>query len=173
MKQHPFARSVALALCAASALTSLMSCSPSAPEVRPTPIDSGESADVVQADSSSTDAERAPVPDATTRDAPDDRRPDFRLVLVDPPIAVVRGESAPLRVRIDREGGFDAPILIDLWGLPDTLFAQARESRVGDDVLEITVEASEDAALVEGTPFAVQASARGIRRTERTTISVR
>jgi hypothetical protein len=158
---------------AVSLLSLCASCSPTLPAVRPTPSDSGRSLDAIEIDSACADAERPSVEDAARTDAHDDRAPDFRLVLLDPPISVARGETAPLHVRIDRVGGFEAPVLIDLWGLPDTLWAQARESRAGDGVVEITVEASEDAEVVEATPFAVQASALGIRRVERTTISVR
>lgn len=151
----------------------LTSCGPGRPELRPissdSSTDSGPSEDVGECvaptDAASLDAARI--------DAHDDRAPDFRLVLVDPPPSILRGETSPLRVHIERVGGFDAPVLIDLWGLPDTVWAQARESRVGDDVVELTLEASEDGEPVEERPFAVQASALGIRRVERTTISVR
>ncbi len=159
-------------------LTSI-GCSPAAPEVRPTPIDPGDaeavdtgpapdaaSSDDASSDDASSDAPASP-------DAHDDRAPDFRLVLLDRPLEVARGETAPLRVRIERVGGLDAPVLIDLWGLPDTLWAQARESRVGDDVIELTVEASEDAEPVADTPFAIEASTLGIRHVERTTITIR
>ena len=44
---------------------------------------------------------------------------------------------------------------------------------VDDGIIELTVEASEDAEPVESTAFAVQASALGIRRVERTTIRIR
>jgi hypothetical protein len=151
----------------------LSSCT-SVPERRP--IDSGRPDDVPSVlDSAPVDAPSvdAPMSDAVAIDAFDPRPADFRLVLLDRPLTITRGEIATLHVRIDRVGGFSAPVLIDLWGLPDTLWAQARESRVGDDVIDISVEASEDAAPVADTPFAVQASALGIRRVERTTISVR
>lgn len=161
------------------AVVALASCNPSIALVRPT-MDSGPPLDVAPASSDSamppTDANGSCGPsasDAASTDAHDPRAPDFALVLVERPTSITRGDTATLRVRIERAGDFDAPVLIDLWGLPDTLWAQARESRVGDDVIELTIEASEDAVPVEDTAFAVQASARGIRRIERTTISVR
>ena len=143
-------------------------CSPTVPALRPGPLDSARLDSGSDADPRA-DAEHA---DTSPVDAPDTRAPDFRLVLLDAPLAIERGRTSLLRLRIERIGGFDAPVLVDLWGLPDTVWAQARESRPGDLITEITVEASEDAAPVEDSPFAVQASALGIRRVERTTVSI-
>jgi hypothetical protein len=156
-------------------------CSPSVPALRTAPMDSGRAEDPLPFDSAcaerstpdASDASDASETDAARLpDAHDDRAPDFQLVLLDPTLSVLRDDSTILHVRIERVGGFDAPVLIDLWGLPDTLSAQARESRVTDSVLEITIEASEDAEPADDWAYAVQASALGIRRVVRTTIDI-
>ena len=83
----------------------------------------------------------SPTQDAGPADAFDPRPPGFAIVVLDPELTIAPGESVPLRVRIERAGSFDAPVLVELWGLPATLTTQSREARAEDVITELTIEA--------------------------------
>lgn len=99
-------------------------------------------------------------------------RPGFVLVTPATALEVHAGGRTTLDVHVDRRGGFDAPVLVELAGLPDGLFVQAREARVGDTITQLTIEAGDDAPPIDMAPFVVQASAQGLRQSARLTIRV-
>ena len=159
------------ALLTTLALASLAACSARVPPPRlPPPRDSApHDGDVA----SCMDAPVSVAIDAGPPDTGPRGTPGFTLDVEDPVLVVDRLSHTVLRAHVVRTGGLEAPVLVELWGLPDGVFAQAREDRPGDLVTEVTIEASEDATPVERTPFAVQASALGLRQTYRVTLTVR
>ena len=70
-------------------------------------------------------------------------------------LEVHAGGRTTLDVHVDRRGGFDAPVLVELAGLPDGLFTQAREARVGDTITQLIIEAGDDAPPIEMAPCAL------------------
>jgi hypothetical protein len=114
-----------------------------------------------------------PTPrDGSTAHDVGSERAGFFLVAASAPLEVRAGGRTTLDVRVERRGGFDAPVLVELAGLPDGVFAQAREARVGDSITQLTIEAGDDAPAVDAAAFVVQASALGLRQTARLTIRV-
>lgn len=109
----------------------------------------------------------------------DDGPRTFTLTLLSDNLEVAYGERTTLDVRIERSGGFDEPVLIELAGLPDPpCVSQAREARVGDGVITLTIKASPDddgdAPPIDRAAFVVQASTLGgLRQIAPARISVR
>ena len=149
----------------------LVACAPRRPPPRLFPRDASSPVDA------STGCADAAAPADAGSDAGSDGGESgpsgFTLSIDDPALVVAPTTQTLLHARVTRTGGFGAPVLVELWGLPDGVFAQAREARVGDGVTEVTIEAGEDAVRVESAPFAVSASALGFRQTTRATLSVR
>lgn len=128
----------------------LVFCSACATRPPPTPIDA------------TTDAMARPGPRT------------FTLTVIDDDLEVARGERIPLDVRIQRQGGFDAPVLVELAGLPDGLDTLARESRPGDELTTLTIVANEDGVPIERAAFVVQASTLdGLRQIAPAHVTVR
>ncbi len=98
----------------------------------------------------------------------------FTIELVTNDLEVTRGDRITLDVRIERQGGFAEPVLVELAGLPDPLTTQARESRVGDAITTLTIVTDEDGEPIARAAFVVQASTlEGLRQTAPAHITVR
>jgi hypothetical protein len=116
-----------------------------------------------------------PTPIDATTDAMAQTGPrTFTLALLADDLEVVRGERITFEVRIERRGGFDEPVLVELAGLPDGLTTLSRESRPGDAQTTITIVANEDGEPIESAAFVVQAtSLDGLRQIAPAHITVR
>lgn len=107
-----------------------------------------------------------PLPPETSLDATIDAMPPmppegprtFTIALATDAIEVARGERVTLDVRVERSGGFDEPVLVELAGLPDGLRTMARESRVEDATTTLTILSDVDGEAIERAAFVVQAS---------------
>ena len=124
-----------------------------------------------------------PSPDAPPPDAPEIDAPDVDATLwphVDPfviapsPTAILArpGTTVAVHVELAREPGFDRTITLDVAGLPAGLEAPRVHvaAGVGSAVVPITVPAG--AQRIGPRPFALSASADGVRQSHRLTIEV-
>lgn len=137
-----------------------------APDTTPAPRDAGVSARDASPD------------DAGPADAGPPRRPPPGVLFAiepSPTALVVRaGGATALDVDVLRAEGFDAPIAIDLFGLPPGVRASP-ESAVASAVdrkVTLRIEADSQALVGLDAPFSVQASAEGWVRHARITVRV-
>jgi hypothetical protein len=104
-----------------------------------------------------------PMGDPTVTDS-------FRITLVSNPVVLVPGSQTAMLVRIDREPGFDLPVLVEVFGLPDGVWWQSREEREEDPdgIVIVYLNTSEDGAGDFTVPnFVVQGSdGTGLRQTD-------
>lgn len=84
---------------------------------------------------------------------------------------VERGAAAALATTIRRRSGFDAPIVIQAFGLPPGVRAEPVVAGPHDHAVLVIVRAGQDAEPGE-RPFSLSAEANGWRRNARLTITV-
>ena len=89
----------------------------------------------------------------------DPTAPAFEIVAESSEVRLVQGGEAFVRLRLEREEGFEKPITVTARELPSGVFADAREVLPGDsDELELKVSATEEAAIGTAT-FSIRATA--------------
>lgn len=107
------------------------------------------------------------MPDTSAIDAAsgDAGAPDFALALASPSVAVVRGATDEVGVRITRIGGFTDAVDVAVDGLPAGVTASALSIPAGSDIGTLALRADATAALGTTSTSSVRASGGGHERT--------
>lgn len=87
-------------------------------------------------------------------------------------LRVREGSSADLLVLVGRRPGFEAPIEITAFGLPDGVEAEPVIARAGTGAVALRIAAAQGSATEAAQPFAITASAGGVRQNLRILVEV-
>lgn len=108
-----------------------------------------------------------PTPDAGVVDDGSVSSGDYILSTLFDSVSLSRSTSVDVEVVVDRDPGYSEPVLVELWGLPDGVFVQPRENRMGDPggMTRLVLRASEESWTGE-TNIAVRGSdGQGLQHT--------